>query len=214
MLTEAVSRIGMASPNVVICQRDDLVAEHVGGSERKTREILKKASGGVLVVDEVYRLNVKARDFGQEVVETLMRYMIPGDEATYNVPAPAMMIFVGYHHLMDKFLKMNQGLSRRIPHRVHLQDFTAQEILTISFNILRDEVGLDTSKVEAADFGEELYMLEDEIPNKNASLARELAYKIDEITQVSLCSLPHEKRLKLSKRLRKEDVKQALSSFE
>ena len=60
------------------------MTEHVGGSERKTREILKKANGGVLVVDEVYRLNVKARDFRQKVVETLMRYMTPGDEATQN----------------------------------------------------------------------------------------------------------------------------------
>ena len=148
--TEAVSRLGLASFNIVVCQRDDLVAEHVGGSERKTRELLKKASGGVLVVDEVYRLNVKARDFGQEVVEsveTLMRYMTPGNESTQNVPAPAMMIFVGYHHLMEKFLKMNPGLSRRILHRVHLQDFSLQEILTICFNILRDEVGLDTSTV-------------------------------------------------------------------
>ena len=63
------------------------MTEHVSGSERKTRELLKKANGGVLVVDEVYRLNVKARDFGQEVVETLMRYMTPGNESTQNVPA-------------------------------------------------------------------------------------------------------------------------------
>ena len=99
------------------------------------------------------------------------------------------MIFVGYHHLMENFLKMNQGLSRRILHRVHLQDFTPQEILTICFNILRDEVGLDTSTVEVVDFEEELHVLEAEIPNKNASLARELAYKIDKMTQLSLCDL-------------------------
>ena len=87
------------------------MTEHVSGSERKTRELLKKANGGVLVVDEVYRLNVlqKARDFGQEVVETLMRYMTPGNESSQNVPAPGNDDICGVSSFDGEFFEDESG---------------------------------------------------------------------------------------------------------
>jgi len=106
--------------------RDDLVGQYIGHTAPKTKEVLKKAMGGVLFIDEAYYLYKpdNERDYGSEAIEILLQVM-------ENQRNELVVIFAGYKDRMDEFYKSNPGLSSRITNHVHFPDFTQDELLKI-----------------------------------------------------------------------------------
>jgi len=106
--------------------RDDLVGQYIGHTAPKTKEVLKKAMGGVLFIDEAYYLYKpdNERDYGSEAIEILLQVM-------ENQRDDLVVIFAGYEERMVDFYKSNPGLSSRITNHVHFPDFTQDELLTI-----------------------------------------------------------------------------------
>jgi probable Rubsico expression protein CbbX len=106
--------------------RDDLVGQYIGHTAPKTKEVLKKAMGGVLFIDEAYYLYKpdNERDYGSEAIEILLQVM-------ENQRDDLVVIFAGYKDRMDEFYKSNPGLSSRITNHVHFPDFTQDELYQI-----------------------------------------------------------------------------------
>ena len=97
--------------------RDDLVGQYIGHTAPKTKEILKKAMGGVLFIDEAYYLYKpdNERDYGSEAIEILLQVM-------ENQRDDLVIIFAGYKDRMDKFYESNPGLASRNTNHVHFPD--------------------------------------------------------------------------------------------
>lgn len=111
------------APRLVEVQRADLVAEYVGQTAVKTKRVIKAAKGGVLFVDEAYRLcSTSGKDFGQEAIEELMSVMTDTD---------ITIILAGYPAEMQDFIETNPGLFRRIRHTFHFPDYSPQELSAI-----------------------------------------------------------------------------------
>ena len=127
--------IGIINHDTVIeVQRSDLVAEHIGGTNAKTKNMLKKAEGRVLIVDEAYTLSsTSGKDYGKEAVEAMMAKMNANiDGKTKNLT----FIFARYPCEMEDFLRVNPGLSRRIPNFQQFNDYTPMELAEITNKIL------------------------------------------------------------------------------
>lgn len=106
----------------VECQRDELVGDHIGATEKQTQKKIDEASGGVLFVDEAYRLN--ADIFGVEAINSLMKAMtIKG----------TVMILAGYPKQMDEFVTANPGLKRRITYEMTFPDYSNDDLARILF---------------------------------------------------------------------------------
>lgn len=112
--------------HVVAVTRDDLVGQYIGHTAPKTREVLKKAMGGVLFVDEAYYLYKpeNERDYGAESIEILLQVM-------ENQRDDLVVILAGYKDRMDKFFQSNPGMSSRIAHHIDFPDYSADELLQI-----------------------------------------------------------------------------------
>ena len=113
--------------------RDDLVGQYIGHTAPKTKEVLKKAMGGVLFIDEAYYLYKpdNERDYGQEAIEILLQVM-------ENQRDEIVVVLAGYKEPMDKFFESNPGLSSRIANHIDFPDYTVEELLKIS-KIMLDE---------------------------------------------------------------------------
>jgi probable Rubsico expression protein CbbX len=112
--------------HVVTASRDDLVGQYVGHTAPKTREVIKRAMGGVLFIDEaynIYRLD-NERDYGQETVEMLLEVM-------ENDRQDLVVVMAGYRDKMDRFFSDVPGISSRIAHHVDFPDYNAEELLDI-----------------------------------------------------------------------------------
>jgi probable Rubsico expression protein CbbX len=120
--------------HVVTATRDDLVGQYIGHTAPKTREMLKKAMGGVLFIDEAYYLYrpENERDYGAEAIEILLQVM----ESNRN---DLVVIFAGYKERMDIFYQSNPGLSSRVANHIDFPDYTATELLAIAQLILAAE---------------------------------------------------------------------------
>ena len=107
--------------------RDDLVGQYIGHTAPKTREVLKKAMGGVLFIDEAYYLYrpENERDYGQEAIEILLQVM-------ENQREDLVVILAGYEDRMNTFFRSNPGMSSRIAHHIEFPDYTAQELAEIA----------------------------------------------------------------------------------
>jgi probable Rubsico expression protein CbbX len=118
--------------HVVSVTRDDLVGQYIGHTAPKTREILKKAMGGVLFIDEAYYLYrpENERDYGQEAIEILLQVM-------ENQRDDLVVILAGYRDRMDTFFRSNPGMSSRIAHHIHFPDYTQDELLAITEQMAR-----------------------------------------------------------------------------
>jgi probable Rubsico expression protein CbbX len=117
--------------HLVSVTRDDLVGQYIGHTAPKTKEILKKAMGGVLFIDEAYYLYrpENERDYGQEAIEILLQVM-------ENQRDDLVVILAGYAERMDRFFESNPGFRSRIAHHIDFPDYTDEELLRISENML------------------------------------------------------------------------------
>jgi probable Rubsico expression protein CbbX len=114
--------------------RDDLVGQYIGHTAPKTKEVLKKAMGGVLFIDEAYYLYKpdNERDYGSEAIEILLQVM-------ENQRDDLVVILAGYKQPMDKFYESNPGLSSRIANHIDFPDYSTDELLKISKLILEEQ---------------------------------------------------------------------------
>ncbi|MBR1245392.1 CbbX protein [Bradyrhizobium sp. AUGA SZCCT0169] len=119
--------------HVVSVTRDELVGQYIGHTAPKTKEVLKKAMGGVLFIDEAYYLNRpdNERDYGQESIEILLQVMESQRE-------DLVVILAGYGDRMEKFFASNPGFRSRIAHHIDFPDYSNDELLAISELMLHD----------------------------------------------------------------------------
>ena len=117
---------------VISVTRDDLVGQYIGHTAPKTKEILKKAMGGVLFIDEAYYLHrpENERDYGQEAIEILLQIMETQRE-------DLVVILAGYGDRMDTFFTSNPGFRSRIAHHIDFPDYGEDELLKIADIMLR-----------------------------------------------------------------------------
>jgi len=113
--------------HLVVATRDDLVGQYVGHTAPKTKEVLQRAIGGVLFIDEAYYLYraENERDYGQEAIEILLQFM-------ENRRDDLVVILAGYRKKMDIFFQCNPGLHSRIAHHIDFPDYTLEELMEIA----------------------------------------------------------------------------------
>jgi probable Rubsico expression protein CbbX len=127
-MAEVLHRLGyLAKGHLVAVTRDDLVGQYIGHTAPKTREVLKRAMGGVLFIDEAYYLYraENERDYGQETIEILLQVM-------ENQRDDIVVILAGYKDRMDTFFQSNPGMSSRIAHHIDFPDYTMDELMGIA----------------------------------------------------------------------------------
>lgn len=120
--------------HLITVTRDDLVGQYIGHTAPKTKEVLKKAMGGILFIDEAYYLYKpdNERDYGAEAIEILLQVM-------ENQREDLVVILAGYKDKMEKFYESNPGLSSRIANHVDFPDYSAEELLQIGKMLLEEQ---------------------------------------------------------------------------
>jgi probable Rubsico expression protein CbbX len=134
-LAELLHRLGyVRKGHLVSVTRDDLVGQYVGHTAPKTKEVLKRAMGGVLFIDEAYYLYraENERDYGQEAIEILLQVM-------ENQRDDLVVVLAGYQDRMDSFFASNPGMSSRIAHHIDFPDYTGDELEAIGRLMLARE---------------------------------------------------------------------------
>ena len=113
--------------HLVAVTRDDVVGQYIGHTAPKTREVLKRAMGGVLFIDEAYYLyrQENERDYGQETIEILLQVM-------ENQRDDLVVILAGYKDRMDAFFQSNPGMHSRIAHHRDFPDYNVEELVAIA----------------------------------------------------------------------------------
>ena len=127
-MAEILHRLGyVREGHLISVTRDDLVGQYIGHTAPKTKEIIKKAMGGVLFIDEAYYLYKpeNERDYGAESIEILLQVM-------ENNRDDLVVILAGYKDRMDKFFHSNPGMRSRIAHHIDFPDYSAEELLVIA----------------------------------------------------------------------------------
>ncbi len=125
---EILKRLGyVREGHLVTVTRDDLVGQYIGHTAPKTKEVIKKAMGGVLFIDEAYYLYKpeNERDYGQESIEILLQIM-------ENNRDDLVVILAGYKDKMDRFFQSNPGMRSRIAHHIDFPDYRPDELLAIA----------------------------------------------------------------------------------
>ena len=127
-MSQILHRLGyLRKGHVVTATRDDLVGQYVGHTAPKTKEMLKRAQGGVLFIDEAYYLYKpdNERDYGAEAIEILLQEM-------ENQRSDVVVIFAGYKDRMETFYSSNPGLSSRVAHHLDFPDYSNDELMAIA----------------------------------------------------------------------------------
>jgi probable Rubsico expression protein CbbX len=146
-MAELLKRLGyLRRGHLVAVTREDLVGQYVGHTAPKTSEILKRAMGGVLFIDEAYYLYRadNERDYGQESIEILLQVM-------ENQRQDLVVILAGYKDQMDAFFQSNPGMSSRIAHHIDFPDYTVGELEAIGV-LMVSAVGYRLSPAARATF--------------------------------------------------------------
>jgi len=145
-MADLLHRLGyIRKGHLVSVTRDDLVGQYIGHTAPKTKEILKKAMGGVLFIDEAYYLYrpENERDYGQESIEILLQVM-------ENQRDDLVVILAGYADRMDRFFESNPGFRSRIAHHIDFPDYSNEELFRIAETMLvRQNYRLDENGGEA-----------------------------------------------------------------
>ncbi len=134
-MAEILHRLGyVREGHLVSVTRDDLVGQYIGHTAPKTKEVIKKAMGGVLFIDEAYYLYKpeNERDYGAESIEILLQVM-------ENNRDDLVVILAGYKDRMDKFFHSNPGMRSRVAHHIDFPDYSADEMLAIAKLMLADQ---------------------------------------------------------------------------
>jgi probable Rubsico expression protein CbbX len=134
-MADLLHRLGyIRKGHLVSVTRDDLVGQYIGHTAPKTKEVLKKAMGGVLFIDEAYYLYrpENERDYGQEAIEILLQVM-------ENQRDDLVVILAGYSERMDRFFQSNPGFRSRIAHHIDFPDYTNEELLKIAETMLAQQ---------------------------------------------------------------------------
>ena len=134
-MAELLHKLGyLAKGHLVSVTRDDLVGQYIGHTAPKTKEVLKRAMGGVLFIDEAYYLYraENERDYGQETIEILLQIM-------ENNRDDLVVILAGYRDKMDVFFESNPGMGSRIAHHIDFPDYTLDELVAIGELMLGDQ---------------------------------------------------------------------------
>ncbi|MDW5609753.1 CbbX protein [Mycolicibacterium sp. D5.8-2] len=121
--------------HLVTVTRDDLVGEYIGHTAPKTKEVIKRAMGGVLFIDEAYYLYKveNERDYGAEAIEILLQVM-------ENNRDDLVVIFAGYADKMDQFFSANPGMQSRVAHHITFPDYTVEELEQIA-SLMTEQLG-------------------------------------------------------------------------
>nr|WKK50277.1 CbbX [Ochrosphaera neapolitana] len=129
--------------HLITVTRDDLVGQYIGHTAPKTKEVLKRAMGGVLFIDEAYYLYKpdNERDYGAEAIEILLQVM-------ENQREDLVVIFAGYKDRMESFYESNPGLSSRVANHIDFPDYTSEELLQIGRLMLEDQQYRMTAEAE------------------------------------------------------------------
>jgi probable Rubsico expression protein CbbX len=133
-MAEVLKQLGyVRKGHMVAVTRDDLVGQFIGHTAPKTKEIIKKAMGGVLFIDEAYYLYrpENERDYGQEAIEILLQVM-------ENHRDDLVVILAGYRDRMDTFFSSNPGMASRIAHHIDFPDYDQDELMRIAQLMLRN----------------------------------------------------------------------------
>merc|ERR1711998_562884 len=119
--------------HVVVATRDDLVGQYVGHTAPKTKEVIKKAMGGVLLIDEAYYLYNAAndRDYGQESIEILLNVMEQNTE-------DLIVVLAGYKDKMERFYSFIPGMNSRIGNHIEFPNYETDELVEIAKVMIRD----------------------------------------------------------------------------
>ena len=131
-MAEILHRLGYVEKgHLVSVTRDDLVGQYVGHTAPKTKDVLKRAQGGVLFIDEAYYLHrpQNERDYGQEAIEILLQVMESDRDRL-------VVILAGYKDRMDEFFASNPGLASRVAHHIDFPDYTPEELMEIAQRML------------------------------------------------------------------------------
>jgi probable Rubsico expression protein CbbX len=131
-MAELLHKLGyIRRGHMIAVTRDDLVGQYIGHTAPKTKEVLKKAMGGVLFIDEAYYLyrQENERDYGQESIEILLQVM-------ENNRDDLVVILAGYADKMDRFFHSNPGFRSRVAHHIDFPDYTDEDLLTIGEKML------------------------------------------------------------------------------
>lgn len=134
-MAEILHALGyLPSDHLVTVGREDLVGQYVGHTGPKTKEVVKRAMGGVLFIDEAYSLHRpdNERDYGQEAIEILLQVM---EEHRDRL----VVILAGYSDRMDGFFGLNPGLRSRIAHHLNFPEFSVDELVEIGHQMLDDQ---------------------------------------------------------------------------
>src|ERR1700677_5016874 len=126
-MADLLHRLGYLEKNLgVHAMRDDLVGEYIGQTAAKTKQVLDRAMGGVLFIDEAYSLYraTDSKDYGQECIDVLMQVM-------ENERGRLVVILAGYKDRMDQFFESNPGMSSRIAHHLDFAAYEIAELLAI-----------------------------------------------------------------------------------
>lgn len=116
--------------HLIEAERADLVGEYIGHTAQKTRDLIKKAQGGILFIDEAYSLGRGGeKDFGKEAIDTLVKHM---EDKQHEF----ILILAGYSREMDHFLTLNPGLHSRFPLVVDFPDYNIDQLMEISGRML------------------------------------------------------------------------------
>jgi len=132
---EILKRLGyVREGHLITVTRDDLVGQYIGHTAPKTKEVIKKAMGGVLFIDEAYYLYKpeNERDYGAESIEILLQIM-------ENNRDDLVVILAGYKDKMDRFFHSNPGMRSRIAHHIDFPDYSTEELLAIAKLMLAEQ---------------------------------------------------------------------------
>ncbi|CAM3089391.1 AAA family ATPase [Sporolactobacillus spathodeae] len=143
LLSHLLAEMGVLTKgHLVEVERADLVGEYIGQTAQKTRDLVKKALGGVLFIDEAYALaRGGEKDFGKEAIDTLVKQMEDHHDEF-------VLILAGYSEEMDDFLSINPGLPSRFPMILSFPDFTGSELLGIALQMVKERDYVLTTEAE------------------------------------------------------------------
>jgi probable Rubsico expression protein CbbX len=148
-MAEILLKLGyVRKGQLVTATRDDLVGQYIGHTAPKTKEVLKRAMGGVLFIDEAYYLYKpeNERDYGGEAIEILLQVM-------ENQRADLVVIFAGYKDRMETFFSSNPGLGSRVANHIDFPDYSQNELIEIG-DLMLDKLNYRFTPAAQAAFSE------------------------------------------------------------